>query len=514
MPNPPAASDKTEFVVHAVVFVAAAIVIALLSSGAYNDDDLDHFFMAASAFRHPEFFVDYWGRAGFTALYSLPAQLGWNGARFFTVVLTLITGVVTWRTAVRLGAGHPAAWGALALWQPMVLLLSFSVLTEPLAALLVAVILNRHAADRPLEVALAAGLLPTVRVELGIVTLLVAGWVVLHHPKRWRLLLLLPIPFLVWAAIGGAVHHDPLWLLNEIRTKGRPLETAGPMHYFRNLIVVTGSIGLLGLARGFWNLATGGAPRVRFAGLVWLGGFTVLTLLTWDALKFGSSVGFLRHLIVLAPAGALVMGAGFERALASNDRLRDRWTATTLILGVVVLVALGLSHRLVSDMFVVPGRDWRRFLALLPAAGLLLACLALRRYPRWAMAGLALFAAIGSLVVTRPIALSLEQEVVRRSVASLRSRGALARPLYVSHPWFYHFAHRDRWDRKTTGYTTRAELAAAPAGAIAVWENHYGWRLFGDTTLPELATDRRWTQIDEWTDPGTRFRIVAFERTE
>jgi hypothetical protein len=166
----------------------------------------------------------------------------------------------------------------------------------------------------------------------------------------------------------------------------------------------------------------------------------------------------------------------------------------------------------VSDTFVVPGRDWRRIVTLLPAAGLLLASLALRRNPRGSMAALALVAALGALAVTRPIGLSLEQEVVRRSAAALESRGALARPLYVSHPWFYHFTRRDRWDRTTTGYTTRAALATAPVGAIAVWDNHYGWRLFGDITLPELATNPDWQQIQEWTDPGTRFRIVAFER--
>jgi hypothetical protein len=502
-------AHRREFLVHALLFLALAATLALQSPGAYNDDDLDHYFMAKAAFRHPEFFVDYWGRMGFTVPYALIAQLGWNATRFATIFLTLLTGFVTFRTAETLGARRPGAWSALALWQPMVLLLSFSVLTEPLAALLVAVVLNRQAADKPLAAALAAGFLPTVRVELGVLTLVVAGWILWRHRGRWPLLVLLGLPFLGWTVIAGLMHHDPLWLLNEIRTKGRPLGTSGPVHYFRNLVVVTGSIGLFGLVLGGWRVVTGRAPRLRFAGVVWLVGFAVLTLLTWEAFTFGSSVGFLRHLIVLAPAGALLAGAGFEWAVAGERR--DRPAVTVLVLGFVALVALVLSHRLLNDTAIVPGRDWRRLTPLVPAA-LLVLWAAWRRGTDRPLGALPVLALVGALIVTRPIPLTVEQRVVRQAADALRTKGMLDRPLLASHPWFYLFTDRDRWDRARTGYTTRAAMAAAPPGALALWDNHYGHRLFGDVTWEELRADPAWKRLEVFEDPETRFVAILFEK--
>jgi len=496
---------------HLGLFALAAIVLALRSQGAYNDDDLDHYFMAAASLKNPAFLVDYWGRAGFTALYALPAQFGWTATRLFTLLLVLVTGFITARTATKLGARYPAVWAALAIWQPLVLLLSFSVLTEPFAALLITIILNRQANDRPFEAALAAGLLPTVRLELGIITILVGAWILLRHRSRWPLIPLMTVPFALWAIIGGAVHGNPWWLFNEIRAAERPLMTAGPVHYLRNLIVVTGPVVFLGLGLGAWNLATRGVIRPLFAGLIWIVVFSLLTLLTWDKLKFGASIGFLRHLIVLSPAAALLAGAGFERALGESNR-RDRWIVTGITIGTTALVALVLSHRLQYDFIVIPGNDWHRLMTLAPAAALLLVIPWLPNGRSKALSALPIIAAIGCLAITRPIDLNREQRVVWQSVEFMKTKGLLDRPLFVSHTWFYLFAGLDRWDRGRAQYTQKAAIAKAAPGSIVVWENHYSWRLYGDIMLPELRTDPAWRLIREFEADDRRFRVVLFER--
>lgn len=503
--------DRIELGLHFFVFALAAIVLTLRSHGAYNDDDLDHFFIAAASLKKPEFLVDYWGRAGFTTLYALPAQFGWTATRLFTLLLVLVTGFITARTASKLGARHPAVWAALAIWQPLVLLLSFSVLTEPLAALLIAIVLNRQANDRPFEAALAAGLLPTVRLELGVISILVGAWILMRHRRSWPLIPLMALPLALWTIIGGAVHGNPSWLLNEIRGAERPLRTAGPVHYLRNLIVVTGPVIFLGLGLGAWNLARRGLIRPHFAGLTWIVVFSLLTLLTWDKLKFGASIGFLRHLIVLSPVAALLAGAGFERALGDTNR-RDRWIVTGITIGITALVALVLSHRLQYDFIVIPGHDWRRLMTLAPAAALLLIIPWLPKGRSKALSVLPVIAAIGCLAITRPIDLNREQRVVRQSVEFMKSKGLLDRPLFVSHTWFYLFAGLDRWDRTRAPYTQKAAIAKAAPGSIIVWENHYSWRLYGDIMLPDLRNDPAWRLIREFEGDDRRFRVVLFER--
>lgn len=275
--------------------------------------------------------------------------------------------------------------------------------------------------------------------------------------------------------------------------------------------MVTGPVVFLGLGLGAWNLATRGVIRPLFAGLIWITTFSLLTLLTWDKLKFGASIGFLRHLIVLSPAAALLAGAGFERALGETGR-RDRWIVTGIVIGITALIAFVLSHRLQYDFLVVPGHDWRRLMTLAPAAVLLLIIPWLPKGRRAALSALPIIAAIACLWITKPIDLNVEQLVVRRSADFMKAKGLMDRPLYVSHPWFYLFADLDRWDRTRAQYTQKAAIATAPVGSIVVWENHYSWRLFGDIMVAELRDNPDWRLIRELEGADRRFRVVIFER--
>jgi hypothetical protein len=503
------------FWIHAALFVVVAVVYTLKSTGAYHDDDLDHYFMARAAFAHPEFFLDPWGRPGFTLLYALPAQFGWTAVRLFTVLLAVVTMALTARTARRLGAESSWAAGALVAWQPLFFILSFSALTEPLAALLLALLYDAQAGERPHRAALAAGLLPLVRLELGVVSLLVGGWILLRGLDR-RALLWIPLPVALWAVVGGLVHGDPLWLANSVGGAGRPLRSAGPIHTLRNVITVVGPVLFLGLllgvaafARRSWRPERFRPPA--FAALSALLALIVLTLLSWEALPFGNSIGFLRHLIVLAPAVALVGLFGFEGVLApSAGGASAARRALVVAIPGALFVALVLSHRIEADFFAGPGRDWSRLI------GFLAATLAMRKRlstsAARALHALVLVAAVFCGVTRRPLELNVEQKTVKAVTDYLVEERLLGRPLLANHPWIYHFTGRDRWDRATTPYVTRASLAAAPRGALALWENHYGERLYGDVPVEELRRAPGWRLLVEVESGDGQFRVAVFEK--
>ncbi len=513
-----------------IAFAATALIYLKLSPGTYQDDDLDHYFMARAAFQHPAFLIDSWGRPAFTILYALPAQLGFTAVRVMTILIALLTGWITGRTARRLGFRSPALVTGLTLWQPLFLILSFSALVEPLAALGLAALLYFMAAGRPGRAALVMGLLPVARLELAVLAPLVAVWLVrapggapgaggVARPARFRLLhlALLAAPLVAWALIGAVVHGDPAWMGNVIAGGTRPLTSTGPAHYFRNLISVTGPVVFLGLFLGAAVLATPGeGARPKQAGLFGLVLFVTLAALTWDRLPIGGSIGFLRHLIVLAPIGALLTAAGVE---ALTREMAPPRRALFLAAGIVCITvtALFLSHTLEADYIVHPEKDWTKLAGLMPVALVVLAG-AIRPglFGAGSLGRIALLFVVVSaafcLVTRRPLSLNGEQVVVKASVDKLAEVGMLEGRWIANHPWFYHLAGRDRWDRAATPYTTRAALSAARPGDFVFWENHYGDRLYGDVPEEEMKRDPRFELVMDAASGDDVFRIAVYRK--
>lgn len=513
-----------------VLFVAMAVYYLWHSPGTYHDDDLDHYFMARGAFAHPDFFLNTWGRPALTLLYALPAQLGLTAARLFTIGLVALTAWLTALTARRLGFRLAHAAAGLTLWQPLFFLLSFSVLAEPLAALAVAALLWCVADDRPVAAGFVLGLLPLARLELIVFWAPWFVWLVWRQRRAAgpfspaalaRPLAALALPLVVWAVVGAVAHGDPLWLSHAISGTARPLTTTGPLIYMRNYIAACGAVVLFGLCLGFAVLLTPGrddAPRPVFAATLWLLGFTVLTLLTWDRLKLGGSIGFLRHFVALAPAASLVALAGFE-ALGRELRGVRRVVFIALALLVPVGVGLGLTHRLEADYYIRAGRDWTRLLQLLPVATLILvgSLVGAESRARAVTARLAgIMPVLASLLfvlrVVQPLELNVERKTVKTAVDYLRQEAALDRPLAANHPWFYAFTGRDRWDRQATPYVTHVTLERLPRGGLVFWENHYGTRLYGDVTEDQLRTDPRFTLIFDVESGDRQFRVLVMQK--
>jgi hypothetical protein len=283
--------------------------------------------------------------------------------------------------------------------------------------------------------------------------------------------------------------------------------------------VVTGPAAFLGFLLGLIVLATPGpGPRPVFAAVVWAIVFLTLTALSWEKLKLGASVGFLRHLIVAAPAVALLALAGYE-ALTKEMPPARRRALLAGAAGVPVLVALVLSHKLEWDYFVRPGRDWSRLAGVLaPAAVAVVATAAPQLVARWRRPALpvivACLAAAGfCLAVQRPIPVSGEQKAVKLVTDFIRQNGFyVGRPILANHPWFYEMTGRDRWDRIQTPYVTRANVESTRPGAIVIWDTHYGDRLYGDIPLDDLLNDPRFRRIAEAVAGEDDIRVVAFER--
>ncbi len=498
--------------------LVVGLVYAARSTGTYQDDDLDRYYLARETWKDPSLFLDRWAMPVPTLLFAAPARLfGYPGVEATTAVTAAATAVAAGLAAEALGLAAPWLAAAFFFFQPLVLETAYGGLAEPSAALLLSLVLWAWYAGRRDRAVLLAGLLPLARIEAGVLTLVVlaAGW----RSTSWKARLGALVPVLAWNGIGFAMSGDPLWLAHGA---GRPLNSLGPLQYVRNAVVVVGAVVLFFF---LWALAArlqprrredgGTAPRFPALAAVLVGvDVLVLSLLAWDALPVGRSVGFLRHLVVAAPAVALVAAAGagdwgaaVPRPHAARLALAALWTGAVALVG---------SHVLIGESFIGSGRvEWRWMVTAalaLAGAGMLLAPGRVRRPAALGAAGLG--AALLALVTVHPVGLDPERQAIQVVTRNIEDLGLGNRVVYTNHPWFVYFAGRDRYDLDLTPRLTRANLAGARPGSVVLWENHYGPRLWGDVPDTLLRNDPRYERLMEVVAGTERnFRVAVFLRT-
>ncbi len=160
-----------------VVFALIGAALALLYHDADQQDSGYHFLFARWAHRHPQYFVSVWARPLFTLLYFLPSQLGYAAAKLFTVVLSVGVAWQTYRLARRIKCDRSEFVIPLLFLQPSFFLLSSTVLTETLFALIFVIALRLHLSGRVKLGMMAASMLILVRPEGFFIGMLWGAWV-------------------------------------------------------------------------------------------------------------------------------------------------------------------------------------------------------------------------------------------------------------------------------------------------------------------------------------------------
>ena len=213
--------------------VAAQFALAIhrmfMSTGVYFGDDWLHLLLSRRVLHHWTTILGIWGRPAVTAAY-VPAAAGgmWSVHLEGAIVLGATT-VAVMGLARALGLRAWPAAGILLLAQPFTVLLAYGAMPEPIFALLLATALLLRRTGHHLSAVLVASLLPLARLE-GVVVL--AVWAVVEmweRSWRWRTSPLLASGVVGWAVVGGAAHHQPLWLLtsNRFLTAHTYTQTAG-----------------------------------------------------------------------------------------------------------------------------------------------------------------------------------------------------------------------------------------------------------------------------------------------
>src|SRR5215510_3270415 len=158
-------------------FAAIGVALVLIYRDADQQDSGYHFLFARWAHRHPQYFIGVWARPLFTVLYSIPAQFGYAAAKFFTVIVSLATAWQTFRLARQIKFDRAELAVPLLFLQPSFFLLSSTVLTETLFALVFVIALRLHISGRIRSGMTVASLLILIRPEGFFIGVLWGLWV-------------------------------------------------------------------------------------------------------------------------------------------------------------------------------------------------------------------------------------------------------------------------------------------------------------------------------------------------
>jgi hypothetical protein len=324
------------------VFAATGAALVLLYHDADQQDSGYHFLFARWAHRHPQYFIGVWARPLFTLLYFPFAQFGYAAAKFLTVIISLGTAWQTFRLARQIKFDRAEMAIPLLFLQPSFFLLSSTVLTETLFALVFVIALRLHLSGRIKAGMIVASLLILVRPEGFFIGVLWGVWVLriadyglwiadrpTFRERQWTdvwrslsqipqsairnpQLLLLATGMILWWLAAYLIMRDPLWIAHDWPSDWRPDGKAngtGPIWwYVASLPLIVGPLLIAPFIAGLWRLLK---RREFMCGVsAFLVLFVTHSLMFWRG-WFGSA-GYARYFVCVSPAVALIALAGWN----------------------------------------------------------------------------------------------------------------------------------------------------------------------------------------------------------
>ncbi len=310
-----------------VPFAVLSAALVFVFPDSYQQDGGHHYLGARWALEHPRHLVDVWGRPLFTALYALPARLGYPAAKLLTVAVSLATAWHAARLAHAYGLRRPSLAVPLLFLQPSFLLICSDTMTEPLFALLLAVALRLRHAGRVSAALWVAGSLPLVRPEGFFVGILWGLFTLVDRRAgstimgRAAAALRLAGGAAAWWLAALAITRDPLFIPKNWPSNWAASFTygTGPLWHYWNIRndIWAGPMLVLFLV-GFVALV-----RARRASLA-MASVAVVAGLHSVFFRYGmfGSAGYARYLVCVAVPMALATLAGWNVVAEGLARLR------------------------------------------------------------------------------------------------------------------------------------------------------------------------------------------------
>ena len=505
-----------KWIITGCAIIYALIVLwGLLSRGTWDDDCPARYYFVRHALSDPHEFISVWNRPLFTLLYVFPIQLGRISVIFQTALIAVLAGYFIYRAAKELNLPNAYLAIPFTALQTFFFPVAFNALTEPLAALVLSLMVFFAVRRHYLAFAIAGSFLPLARLELSI--LLAIGAFFLLREKQWRYIPILAIPALLWNFAGTLSNGDPLWLYHAVFTGQENRYGHGSFwQYPQRFIYLTGPIIFYFFMLGFFERFY--RRNVDFLLLNFVIGFSVYIVFSW-ILSVGQAAGFLRNLLPLSPLAALIALEGYNLWVGQPS---DRQRSNRVLLysgGVILLTILFFSRKLVSHHIVGDEPEYGKLeiiglLTLIPiAVRFLVGENSARKAFRFVLPTLIIGGSLAYTLITEPPIALIPERAVMFQVADWYEQNHLPQfKTYVNHIWFFYAKEYDYFDEEHFGRVTMANLEQAPKSSVVIWESHYAHRLFGDVQMSYFQNNANFKEIGRFLTPDRTFGALIFQK--
>ncbi|HLG04125.1 MAG TPA: hypothetical protein VI731_11055 [Bacteroidia bacterium] len=304
------------YILFGLIFLS--LFILQLFSGIYDPGDgVQHHLIARYAGKHPQLFLDHWGKPVFTLLsFPFASTAGYNGSVAFNLLCLCGSGFLVWKAADHLKLPYPIAGAAFTVFAPIALPAGLSALTEPLFAFTLVSGVYLALKGRSGMAALIISFLPFVRTE-GFFLAPLFGIVFLMR-KDFLSFFLLGTGTLIYSFTGFFYYGDLLWLIHQNPYQGDPAYGSGSFFHFLTSNEFIWGWGLTAfLLMGFvvylfpkkLGVNISAAEKILVPGIFLL--FMLLHSFLWWKGLFGS-LGLTRVFAGTIPLAALIALRGFH----------------------------------------------------------------------------------------------------------------------------------------------------------------------------------------------------------
>ena len=330
------------------LFLGAYVVLASLTllfcdGTGDSGDSIMHYLFARYAPQHPEFYFDHWAKPVFVLLLSPFAQLGFIGAKIFNALVLFLSLWVSYKTIQKLKIKLPIVGLITLIFSPLVYILTFSGLTEPLFALFLITGIYLILNDKAWLAAIVISFLPFIRSE-GLIFLGIFFFYFIIK-KQWKIAPLLISGHLLYSFAGYFFYHDFLWVINKIpySSLNSPYGNGTLSHFAQQLFYVLGApiyflliFGILIIPLKLIKKAVSKEITI----LIYLGflAFFIAHSLFWY-LGIFNSMGLIRVFVAVSPLMAIIFLLGFNYLMdfIPKNRKALKSIFQTLILALILI---------------------------------------------------------------------------------------------------------------------------------------------------------------------------------
>jgi hypothetical protein len=323
-----------------IFFLLSAFTLFYYDGTADSGDSVLHYLFARYAPHHPALFLDHWAKPLFVLLASPFAQLGFVGVKIFNAVLLLLTMFLAYKSSQKLGLQNAWLTPILLFFSPLVFLLSFSGLTEPLFAFMLITSFYFLLEKKLVLAAIIISFLPFVRTE-GLLFLGLIGLYFIMY-KAWKQLPWLITGHLLYSIVGFFYYQDFFWVFTKIPyvLKGKIYGSGNLTHFITDLVNVMGGpiytlFGIGSMVILIKLLRRKMSMEVILLVFVGFYAFFVAHSLFWY-LGIFNSMGLNRVFISISPLFAIVALIGFNFI----QNLFKNWKPLKIGIQVIIIIMI------------------------------------------------------------------------------------------------------------------------------------------------------------------------------